>query len=286
VLPAQRQARIIQQLQENGFVEISQLSAQFGADRSTIRRDLQELALRGLVRRTRGGALAGPASGHADIPYAVKRIEHTPEKQAIGRHAAALVRDSEAVLLDSGSTTLQVALALRQRPDISVVTNDLNIAMCLAESPRIQLIVTGGILLESVYTLVGPRTVEELRKLHVDRAFLGADAIHHEAGITNVTFVEVEVKRAMIAAAREVVVVADSSKFEHRALALVCGLEEIDLVLTDNGLDPEIRRLYGDRLECVALDTAGHAAQLEGPVHWARRPQARELQVAAGRPLR
>jgi len=282
MLPAQRQARIIQQLQENGFVEISQLSEHFGTDRSTIRRDLQALEQRGVVQRTRGGAVAGPASGHTDIPYAAKRIEHTPEKQAIGRYAASLVRDSESVLLDSGSTTFQVALALRQRQDISVVTNDLNIAMCLAESPRIQLVVTGGILLESVYTLVGPRTVEELRKLHVDRAFLGADAIHHEAGITNVTFVEVEVKRAMIAAAREVVVVADSSKFEHRALAPVCELEEVHRIVTDDRLDPAIRSLYGDRLECVALDdTARATTELTAPMRWARRPRARQLQAAA-----
>jgi DeoR/GlpR family transcriptional regulator of sugar metabolism len=282
VLPAQRQARIIQQLQENGFVEISQLSAQFAADRSTIRRDLQELESRGAVRRTRGGALAGPASGQADIPYEVKRIEHTPEKQAIGRHAATLVRDSDAVLLDSGSTTFQVALALRQRHDISVITNDLNVAMCLAESPRIQLVVTGGILLESVYTLVGPRAVEELSKLHVDRVFLGADAIHHQVGITNVTYVEVEVKRAMIAAAREVCVVADSSKFEHRALAPVCGLEEIDRILTDDGLGEEIRQLYGDRLQCVPIDRTLHVApQAEDGLRWPRRARTRELRAAS-----
>ncbi len=168
-------------------------------------------------------ALAGPASGQHDIPYEVKRIERTPEKQAIGDYAASLVQDGEAVLLDSGSTTFRIARALRQRKNLSVVTNDLNVAMCLADSPGVQLVVTGGILLESVYTLVGPRTVEELRGLHVDRAFLGADAIDHDAGITNVTFVEVEVKRAMIDAAHQVVVVADSSKFEHRALApVVC----------------------------------------------------------------
>jgi DeoR/GlpR family transcriptional regulator of sugar metabolism len=281
VLRAQRQARIIQQLQENGFVEISQLSVDFGTDRSTIRRDLHKLALRGLVQRTRGGALSGPASGQADIPYEVKRIEHTPEKQAIASYAATLVGSSEAILLDSGSTTYQVALALRHRHDISVVTNDLNIAVCLAESPGIQLVVTGGILLQSVYTLVGPRTVEELLKLHVDRTFLGADAIHHEAGITNITFVEVEVKRAMIAAAREVVVVADSSKFAHRALAQVCGLDEVDLILTDDGLAPDIRHLFGDRLECVPLDGgAAIVAPPNDPTRWARRPKARHLPVA------
>lgn len=254
MLPAQRQARIVQQLQEHGFVEIAELSATLGADRSTVRRDLEQLAGKGLARRTRGGALPGPASGLADIPYEVKRIEHTPEKQAIGEAAAARIRDGEAVLLDSGSTTYQIARALRQASDISVVTNDLNVAMCLADSPGVRLVVTGGFLLESVYTLVGPRTVEEFRAVHVDRAFLGADAIHHKAGITNVTFVEVEAKQAMINAAGEVVVVADSSKFEHHALAQICGLDEIDLILTDDGLDPAVKALYGDRVHCVTVD--------------------------------
>jgi DeoR family transcriptional regulator of aga operon len=280
VHPAQRQARIVQQLQEDGFVEVARLSVDLDADRSTIRRDLRALELRGLVRRTRGGAMPGPASGHADIPYEVKRMEHTPAKEAIGAYAAERVDGGEAVLLDSGSTTFQVARALRHRRDISVVTNDLNVAMSLAESPGIQLVLTGGILLESVYTLVGPRTVEELRGLHVDRAFLGADAIHHAAGITNVTFVEVEVKRAMIEAAHEVVVVADSSKFEHRALAPVAGLDDVDLIVTDDHLDPEIRELYGERVHCVPLAPAGLEPPAEAPAVWARRPLVREAPAA------
>jgi len=256
VLPAQRQARIVQQLQERGFVEIAEISELLAVDRSTIRRDLEKLVETGLARRTRGGALPGPASGLADIPYEVKRIERTAEKEAIGRAAASRVNAGEAVLLDSGSTTYQIALALRRRRDISVVTNDLMVAMCLAESPGVRLVVTGGILLESVFTLVGPRAVQELRELHVDRAFLGADAIHHKSGITNVTFVEVEVKQAMIAAAREVVVVADSSKFEHRALAKVCGLEEIALILTDDQLDSGVQDLYQGRVETLPVDGA------------------------------
>jgi DeoR family transcriptional regulator, aga operon transcriptional repressor len=254
LLPAQRQTRIVQQLQEGGFVEIAQLSAALGADRSTIRRDLRDLEARGLVRRARGGAFPGPATGHADIPYKVKRIENRAAKQAIGRFAATLVGSSESVLLDAGSTTFEVARALLGRHDISVVTNDLNVAMCLSESPRVQLVVTGGILLESVYTLVGPRTVAELHELHVDRVFLGADAIDHQAGITNTTFVEVEVKRAMVAAAREVVVVADSSKFGHRALAPVCGLDDIDVIVSDDALDPALRAVFGDRLTCVPAE--------------------------------
>jgi DeoR family transcriptional regulator of aga operon len=278
VLAAQRQARIVQHLQEDGFVEIARLSKDLGVDRSTIRRDLRALEHRGLVHRSRGGALAGPASGHADIPYKVKRIEHTPAKEAIAAHAAQLVRESDAVLLDSGSTTFQLARALRRRHDISVVTNDLNVAMCLAESPGIQLIVAGGILLESVYALVGPRTVTELRGLHVDRAFLGADAIHHTDGITNVTFVEVEVKRAMIEAANEVVVLADASKFGRRALAPVCGLDAIGLIVTDDGLEPEVRSLYGDRLHCVPL--SGHLDALS--VEHQAAPTGRRRAARAG----
>jgi DeoR family transcriptional regulator, aga operon transcriptional repressor len=273
MLPAQRQARIVQRLQEDGFVEITELSLSLRADRSTIRRDLRELELQGLVRRTRGGALAGPASGEKDIPYEVKRIENMAPKQAIGAYAATLISEGEAVLLDSGSTTFQIARALRKRNSISVVTNDLNVAMCLADSPGIQLVVTGGILLESVYTLVGPQTVAELSGLNVDRAFLGADAIHHEAGITNVTFVEVEVKRAMIAAALEVVVVADASKFEHRALAPVVGLDGVDMIITDDGLDPSVRALYGDVVHCVAADGVAEGFT-DDPKRWARRPRS------------
>ncbi len=263
MLAAQRQARIIHELQKRGCVEIAELSGLLEVDRSTVRRDLANLSARGLVERTRGGALPGPSVGLRDIPYKVKRIERTPEKQAIGRAAAALVREGDTVLLDSGSTTYQIALALRQHASVSVVTNDLNVAMCLADSPGVRLVVAGGTLLDSVYALNGPQTVHALRDVRVDKLFLGADAIHHESGITNVTFVEVEVKQAMIAAAREVVVVADSSKFERHALARVCTLEEIDLIITDDQLDDDVRSLYDRPIELVAPTPA---ARLDGRV--------------------
>jgi DeoR/GlpR family transcriptional regulator of sugar metabolism len=249
-----RPAIIVQKLQEAGFVEIARLSAEFSVDRSTIRRDLLSLERQGLVLRNRGGALPGPSTGESDIPYAVKRLEHTSKKRAIGRAAAGLVANSDAIILDAGSTTFQVALQLRKRIGISVITNDLAIATCFSESPGVQLVVTGGVLLGNVFTLVGSKTVNELKSLNVDWAFLGADAVDHDSGITNVTFAEVEVKRAMIAAARRVAAVADSSKFGHRTLAQVCPLEDIDVLVTDDGLLPEARTPYGDRLMCVAAD--------------------------------
>ena len=229
------------------------MSVILDVDRSTVRRDLERLEARGLARRTRGGALPGPSSGFADIPYEVKRIEHTPEKQAIGRAAASRVREggggSARFRLDdlpdrSGTSRLPGHLCGHQRSQCRHVSCGLTRGAALRHR---------WVLLESVYTLVGPGAVQELRDLHVDRTFLGADAIHHRAGITNVTVVEVEMKQAMIGAATEVVVVADSSKFEHHALAKVCGLDAVDVIVTDEGLDPSVRALYGDCVQTVPL---------------------------------
>lgn len=253
MLPPFRQVQIVQRLRQDGFVEIAELSRSLGVDRSTVRRDLSDLEARGLVLRTRGGALPGATSGQSGPLYTVTRAERTAQKEAIGRAAAELVGDSETVILDAGSTTFQVAVALRHRRDVSVVTNDLYVAMYLADLPRIQLVITGGVLTQSQYTLVGALAEGALSGLHADHLFLGADAIHHEFGVSNTSLVEVPVKRAMISAAREVVVVADSSKFEHRSLAPICTLDEVDVIITDEDLDADARALYGSTLRCVPI---------------------------------
>lgn len=238
MLRTQRQAQILQQLQRDGFVEIAALGRLLAVDRSTVRRDLDELEGEKLLRRTRGGAIStSTKTGFVNVPYLAKRSENLAEKRAIGQLAASLVKSGETVILDAGSTTFQVAVALQQRRDISVVTNDLRIAIYLADSPRVQLLVTGGIVMEAQYTLVGPNAVSGLGQLHADRLFLGADAVHPDFGATNTSLVEIDVKRAMISAAHEVVLVAGSSKFGQRSLVPICSLEEVDLVVTDDQVD-------------------------------------------------
>ncbi|MFD4295197.1 DeoR/GlpR family DNA-binding transcription regulator [Rhodococcus sp. NPDC058532] len=248
-----RRHEILERLVADGYVEAKALSRDLGVDASTIRRDLDALVRGGKAERTHGGAR--PVDGtHSEIPYAVKENVRRAEKAAIAHEAAGLVRDGDSVILDSGSTTYQVATALRHRSGLTVITNDLRIGKYLATLPELRLLVAGGELLGSVFTLVGERTVEFLTDYSVDWTFLGADAIDPDAGITNSNTLEIPVKRAMIAAAARTAVLADSSKFGQRALARVAALTEVDTIITDSGARTGEEDRYGTRLRCVDAD--------------------------------
>lgn len=242
-----RRRQILDRLTTDGYVEAKELARALDVDASTIRRDLDVLERDGQIQRTHGGAR--PILGvTADVPYSAKRNVRLREKSAIARAAADLVEDGCTVILDSGSTTYEVAVALSRRNDLTIITNDLRIAEYIAGLHRFRLLVAGGELLGSVYTLAGDRTVEFLRDYAADWTFLGADAVDPEIGITNTNTLEIPVKRAMIAAARSTVVVVDSSKFGQRALARVAGIDEVHSVVTDPGLDAETAKLFGDRV--------------------------------------
>ncbi|MBA0127184.1 DeoR/GlpR transcriptional regulator [Haloechinothrix sp. YIM 98757] len=247
MLASTRRREILHRLLADGYVEARELANRMGVDTSTIRRDLDALARAGQVQRTHGGAR--PAPGVAgELPYAMKQTERRGEKTAIAAAAAALVRPGDTVILDSGSTTYEVAAALRTHESLTVITNDLRIAKFVATVPDIRLLVTGGELLGSVYTLVGDRAEAFLADYAADWTFLGADAIHPAAGITNTNTLEVPIKRAMIAAAVSTIVVTDSSKFGHHTLAKVAALDEITQIITDPQLPTGTAEQYGDQL--------------------------------------
>ncbi len=254
-----RETEIRRRLGTAGFVETRELAADLAVDTSTIRRDLDRLARAGLVRRTHGGAvlaetgprdLAGALSTRLgyDVPFRLRERERVDAKRVIGEHAASLVRDGDSVVLDSGSTTHALARALSVRHDLSVVTNDVHIAHYLGTLGHVRLLVTGGQLLDGVFTLVGPVALDTLSGLHVDWAFLGADAIDAGAGLTNRNTLEVPLKRAMLASAARRVLVADSTKFGRRAIATVCAVETFDVIVTDGELGQGEAAAYGDRL--------------------------------------
>lgn len=255
MIARQRQQEIRRRLAADGFVATRELAVDLHVNVSTIRRDLDDLARTGLVLRSHGGAVLVPhgEADHVDLPYALKENERATEKEAIGAFAAGLVSDGDSVALDSGSTTFAVARALAGRRGLTVATNDLRIAHHLASEGGVRLVVSGGQLLESVYTLVGPVTVSVLAGLHVDWAFLGGDAVDHDAGVTNRNTIEVPVKQAILASAARAVLVADSSKFGRRAMAPVCGIDAFSCVVTDNGLDGAQASRYGDRLVQVPV---------------------------------
>lgn len=266
MLTSQRRREILRRVAEEGHVEARVLAVDLEVDSSTIRRDLDALAKAGQIQRVRGGARPGARSA-TDVPYAVKQHERLAQKNAIGVAAAELLTDGMTVLLDSGSTTYQVALALRGRQGLTVVTNDLRVAKTLATVPGLRLLVTGGELLGSVFTLAGPAAETFLADVRVDIAFLGADAIDLKAGITNTNSIEVPLKRAMIGAADRTVLCADSSKFGHRALVRVAGVDEVDVVLTDDDLADGIAEEYGPGVRRVpVLASVGAVVEFEPEV--------------------
>lgn len=252
VIVERRQSVIRRRIVAEGFVETRRLAEEFNVDASTIRRDLDGLARAGLIQRTHGGALAMPGA-EVDLPYTARLHSAQAQKRAIARHAARLVADGSSLVLDSGSTTYEIARALTGRRGLTVATNDVRIAHLLARTGGVRLLVTGGQLMESVYALVGPVVVDSLAGLRVDWAFLGADAVDAGAGVTNRNTIEVPIKRAMLAAAARAVLVADSAKFGRRALASVCALDVFSALVTDDGLNLDSAIAYGPHLVRVSV---------------------------------
>jgi DeoR family transcriptional regulator, aga operon transcriptional repressor len=240
-------------VEHGGGIRVSDLAERFGVGVMTIRRDLSALEAQGLVLRTHGGVLPREESAAAEVPYQRKTSLRPDEKRRIGAAAAAMIRTGDTIILDSGSTTIQVAVHLPPAADLTVVTNDLKIMMELSGKPRVTAIGTGGILHRPVFTLNGPQTEAALRSIHVDALFLGADAVDLTAGLTNRSLHEVPVKQAMIASARHVVLVCDSSKFGRRVFASVCPVSAIHTIITDRGLDPDMVRALQDRGISVEL---------------------------------
>jgi DeoR family transcriptional regulator of aga operon len=246
-----RRDEILSRVQRHGYVSVKQLAEEYQVDASTIRRDLDRMAALGLVNRSHGGATM-PGEPE-ETPYAVKAGEHVAQKRAIARAVAAIVPDGSSLLIDSGSTTLEVAEALRGHRDLTVITNDVRVAAAVAEQGDTRLIVLGGEVLPAVYTLASQRAVDLIGEFNVDFAVMGADAVDAQA-ITNTNSNEVAMKRAMLEAARQVLVVADSSKFGRSALVRVAGLEAVDLILTDDGLDEEVAASFPVPVRRVSLD--------------------------------
>lgn len=251
MIGARRRQEILRIIENAGYAEARQLAIELDVDVSTIRRDLDCLARGGLVQRTHGGALPVGNAEAIDVPYAVKRYEELSEKRAIARYASSLVADGDSLVIDSGSTTYALAEAMSGRRRLTVATNDLHIAHYLAERGGVRLVVTGGQLIDSVFTLVGPGALASLTALQVDWAFLGADAVDAQAGVTNVNSIEVPLKQAMLKAATRTVLLADSSKFGRRALATVVGIDAFDHIVTDDGLPAHERAEFGPTLVCV-----------------------------------
>ena len=232
-----RREEILSRLRAAGYLSVSRLAAEYDVDTSTIRRDLAALEAMGLATRSYGGATPGGAG--TEVPFDLKVETQVDQKRAIGERVAELLAESGSVILDSGSTMLAVAKALTGQAGKVVITHDLRVGTELVRQGGTRVIVLGGEVMPDVYSLVGERSVAELRQYDVDVAVLAADAVD-ENGFSITNNLEAAIKRAMIASARRVIIAADSSKIGRSALVRVAGLEEVDLVVTDDGLHDEV----------------------------------------------
>ncbi|WP_424530542.1 DeoR/GlpR family DNA-binding transcription regulator [Sphaerisporangium viridialbum] len=245
VLQHVRHAEIMQRVRLAGATSVRDLAAQLGVSPSTIRRDLEILDRDGTLTRVRGGALAsGGAPADDDLVSARVASPGERDKDAVAARAARLVRDGDVVLLDIGTTTVLLARHLTGRR-VTVVTSSLAVVDVLRGDSAVELLLLGGMLRRAHHSsLVGVLTEEALRQVSADRVFLSASGVRPDGQVTDSTIAEVSLKRAMMVAAGQVVLLVDRHKFPGNGALRVCGPEELDVVVTNDGADePTVRTL-------------------------------------------
>ncbi|GAA3639185.1 DeoR/GlpR family DNA-binding transcription regulator [Kineosporia mesophila] len=251
----QRLNKVLEFVTERGNVSIAEVADALDVSPATVRRDLNLLAQQRLVTRTHGGASA-LGSGY-ELPLQYKLVRQAEGKTAIARAVAALVSPGDSVGLNGGTTTSEVArvlgsserlLARGSTPGITIVTNALNIAYELSVREHVKIVVTGGVPRAQSYELVGPLVAASLREFSLDLAVLGVDGLTGRFGATTIHEGEGEASRQIAAVARRVVVAADSTKLGKTTFARICPLEQIDTLVTDLPLTPELN---------AAMETAG-----------------------------
>jgi len=242
----ERRKKILNMLEKNGQVFVHELSEEFDVSEVTIRNDLELFESKKLLIRSRGGAMKYENSVGMDFQLSDKDKINYAEKIRIGKKAAALVNPGETIILDSGTTTMEIAKNLSTDEAINVITNAFNIANQLINSPNINIIVPGGTLRKNSHSLVGPLAEKSIRNFYVDKVFLGVDGFDTSQGAFTPNIEEASLNQIMIEISKEVILVADSSKFKRRSLAFICPVNKIDIVVTDEHISREDQNRLAD----------------------------------------
>jgi DeoR family transcriptional regulator of aga operon len=237
----ERRQHILSLIQSHGRALVRDLSRSLNISQITIRKDLEYLQNKGLVQRTHGGALRIQSSALLDPTLKEKQKQHSQEKQRIATAAVRMVEEGQCVMLDSGTTTTAIAHELKSFSQLTVITN-------------FEVILIGGSLRKNSFSLVGPLAEDVLQEMHADILFLGVDGFDPEVGLTTPNFLESRVNRAMVKAARRVVAVCDSTKFNRRSLSRIVLPSAIHCVITDRGLPLETAEiLRAQNIEVVLV---------------------------------
>jgi DeoR/GlpR family transcriptional regulator of sugar metabolism len=243
MLAEQRRRRILELIQEEGSAQVSALSRIFNVSEPTIRQDLQRLENEQFVVKSHGGAVL------RTIPQQVRSLtlqhsENLDKKSLIGIAAARQVKDGDSIILDSGSTVTEMARSLGARQSLKVITNALNIALIVGANPTFEVMVTGGDFKAPTLSLTGERAADFFAGIHVDKLFLATGGISEQDELTYPGLSDIPVKQAMIRAATEVYLVADSTKIGVHSFASLGSIEMVRWLITDSGINGEVRARF------------------------------------------
>jgi DeoR family transcriptional regulator of aga operon len=251
-----RRKKIIELLNENGSVQVQDLSNLFNISTVSIRKDLKFLDNRGVVTRTYGGAfLNSNNSETTESNIDLKEKLNVDSKCKIAQAAADMIGEGDSIILDSGTTTNKIAEQLHDKENITVITNDLSSINFISEYKDVELVVLGGTLRRKSMYFHGTQAEKTLKELHADKLFLGVDGFHMDKGITTHFEAEATLNRIMCNAATEVIVVADSSKFNKVCLYKIIEPSEVTTLITDSGISTEFKEnLVNMGIEVIVVD--------------------------------
>jgi DeoR family fructose operon transcriptional repressor len=251
----ERQQKISELLKEKSSLRVIELAEIFNVSESTIRRDLQEMEEKGLLTRTHGGAV-GIQGTSFEPSFKEKSIEEREQKVVIAKIANSMIEDGDTIILDSGTTTLEIAKHI-QANKVTVITNSIDIAEVLSGNEKVDLIVTGGSMRVTTRAMVGHITENILKNFRVDKAFIGANGISIEEGITTPNFTEAQTKKAMMHVANKVIIAADSSKFNKVCFSVISPIRAVSSIITSGDLDKEVLKDFEDAGVEIIYDKLG-----------------------------
>jgi DeoR family transcriptional regulator, glycerol-3-phosphate regulon repressor len=240
----ERHAEITEMAKQRGRVSVEEISAKFGVSAQTARKDLNELCDKGVLKRTHGGALF--PSGIENMQYEARRQIAAREKELIGRAAAALIPNNASLFINIGTTTEAVSRALLDHTGLMVITNNINVANRMRVFENFEVVIAGGIVRGSDGGVVGEAAVDFIKQFKVDYAVIGASAIDEDGALLDFDYREVKVAQAIIANARHVILVSDSTKFERTAPVRIAHLSQVGSFITDRCKLPSIRQICKD----------------------------------------
>jgi DeoR/GlpR family transcriptional regulator of sugar metabolism len=235
----ERRNAIMKYLKENGSITVEELADKLEVSNMTIRRDLKYLEDANLVARTFGGAILKD-SLIEEVPYYEKTEIRIEQKKKLAEYAVSLIKEGDAIILDAGTTNMEIAKIIKDMKNLTVITTDLMIAAYLINSKDINIFCTGGEIHKSTGTCIGTNALDFLNKINVDIAFIGASSIDVEKGMTTPTFEKAKIKRQIIDSAETSILVSDSSKFGKKSFVKVSSLKELNMIITDDKIDKDI----------------------------------------------